>query len=96
MPVKTAYTYETEQNSGNVAELLSLLSGVDENELEDTLSRGVQPMELAVQLGVDDEFGRIIKERVHIQLYTAVKNRIISKKYAAELEISFKEGLLNQ
>lgn len=93
MPVKLTYTQDTE--SGNVAALLSSLSGVDVLEIEKLLSGGILPREAAKKLGVDDEFCEIVTHRVNSQLCEAVKKSLISKNNADKIADSFMEGFLS-
>ncbi len=96
MPAKADITQDTRLESGNVAALLSRLSGVSEREIEERLGKGMLPRALADELGVDEEFCEIVTARVSFQLCDAVKNSVITKSGAQKLAHSFEKGFLNQ
>ena len=93
MPVMLNHTQEIE--SGNVAALLSSLSGVNVSEIEKILSCGVQPRDVAKKLGVDNEFCEILKKRLKLHLSDAVKKSLITKQNAEEISNSFREVFFN-
>lgn len=81
--------------SGNVAGVLSALSGTNIEETEKRLSQGTLPKELAKELGVENEFCSIVMTRVSYQLIKSVNNNSISLKTALSVAAAFEEGFLN-
>ena len=69
--------------SGNITQLLSILTGADQTEIEQMLMNGIHPAQVADYYGKYDEFNAFFKSNIASKLKALVDNNEISKKDAS-------------
>ncbi len=79
--------------NGNVALVLSMLSGRSKEEMESVLQTGKTPWEVARNVDVLEEFHRVVSGRMHTQLDFMVDTGQISRRRADEMVRCFDGNL---
>lgn len=71
--------------SGNVTELLSIITGANKSEIETLLLSGITPWVVAAKYGKYSEFKEMIKENYLDRLNKLVENNELSASEAIEM-----------